>query len=192
MSAFPADEDFVGTANTVAARASTDVFEALAAIDDYQGAPPQVREVAVRIDFSRGENRAFLQSVRLPRHVRPGQNVRARVTLRRVRGPRIKRTYAFRIPRELRRGERELTFSGSDVDVADDGLLGSIIISDEEDDGAGDPGPRSLRALAGRIRSIHRYDGVRVRGDFGRDPAFRDPDLRISGRATTTVRVRRR
>ena len=192
VSAFPADEDFVGTANTVAARASTDVFEALAAIDDYQGSPPDVREVAVRIDFSRGENRAFLQSVKLPRRVRPGQNVRARVTLRRVRGPRIKRTYAFRIPRELRRGERELTFSGSDVDVADDGLLGSIIISDEEDDGAGDPGPRSLRALAGRIRSIHRYDGVRVRGDFGRDPAFRDPDLRISGRATTTVRVRRR
>ena len=63
VSAFPADEDFVGTANTVAARASSDVFEALAAIDDYQGTPPRIGEVAVRMDLSRGEQRAFLRSV---------------------------------------------------------------------------------------------------------------------------------
>ncbi len=54
---------------------------------------------------------------------------------------------------------------------------------------AGDPGPRNLRALAGRIRSLHRYDGVRLRAGGRRARAFRDRDLRISGRATARVRV---
>jgi hypothetical protein len=94
----------------------------------------------------------------------------------------------MRIPRDLRRGARTLRFSGSDADVADDGLLGAIII-DGVDDGAGNPGPRNLRKLASRIRSVRRYDGVRVRAGGGRSRAFRDPDLRISGRATTRVRV---
>jgi hypothetical protein len=190
VSAFPADEDFVGTANTVAARASQDVFDALARIDDYQGTPPRIGEVAVRMDIRRGEQRAFLRSVKLPRRVRPGQRVRARVTMRRVRGGIIGRSYRMRIPRELRRGERTLRFTGSDVDVAEDGLLGAIII-DGIDDGAGDPGPRNLRALAKGIRSLERYDGVRVSAGGNRRRAFRDRDLRISGRATARVRVRR-
>jgi hypothetical protein len=189
VSAFPADEDFVGTANTVAARASNDVFEALTAIDDYQGTPPRVKEVAVRIDVRRGEQRAFLRSVRLPRRVRPGRMVRARVTLRKVRGGTIVRRYPIRIPSGMGAGVRSVTFSGTDADVADDGLLGAIIISDEEDDGAGNEGPETVRTLASRIRSIHRFDGVRVRGGFGRQHAFRDDELRISGRASATFRV---
>ncbi len=191
VSAFPADEDFVGTANTVAARASQDVFDALAEIDAYQGTPPQIDEVAVRMDLRRGEQRAFLRSVKLPRRVRPGQKVRARVTMRRVRGGTIRRSYRMRIPTGLRRGVRTLRFTGADVDVADDGLLGAIII-DGADDGAGDAGPRNLRALANRIRSLRRYDGVRVRTGSGSARAFRDRDLRISGRAATRVRVVRR
>jgi hypothetical protein len=188
VSSFPADEDFVGTANTVAARASQDVFDALAQIDDYQGTPPRIREVAVRMNLRRGEQRAFLRSVKLPRRVRPGQRVHARVTLRRVRGGIVKRSFRMRIPRGLRGGVRTLRFGGADVDIADDGLLGAIII-DGLDDGAGDPGPRNLRALARRIRSLRRYDGVhvRARGDVTR--AFRDRDMRISGRASTRVRV---
>ena len=192
VSAFPADPDFVGTANTVAARASSDLFDALAAIDDYQGRPPQISEVAVRMRIARGEQRAFLRSVKLPRRVRPGQKVRARVTMRRVRGGIVRRSYRVRIPGGMRRGMRSLRFTGADADVADDGLLGSIIITDEMEDGAGDPGPRNLRRLAARIESIRRYDGVRVRAGGTRVRAFRDPELRISGRATATTRVVRR
>jgi hypothetical protein len=191
ISAFPADEDFVGTANTVAARASQDVFDALARIDDYQGRPPEIREVAVRMDIRRGEQRAFLRSVKLPGRVRPGEEVRARVTLRRVRGGVIHRSYRMTIPHGLRRGERVLKFSGTDVDVADDGLLGAIII-DGIDDGAGNPGPRNLRALAEGVRGLERYDGVRVSAGGSRRRAFRDGDVRISGRASTRVRVIRR
>ena len=191
VSAFPADEDFVGTANTVAARASQDVFDALAQIDDYQGTPPEIGELAVRMDLRRGEQRAFLRSVKLPRRVRAGQKVRARVTLRRVRGGTFRRTYRMRIPGGMRRGVRTLRFTGTDVDIADDGLLGAIIF-DGAEDGAGEPGPRNLRALAERIRALRRYDGVRVRTGAGRKRAFRDADLRISGRATARVRVVRR
>ena len=111
----------------------------------------------------------------------------------------------MRIPREMRRGARTLRFSGTDADIADDGLLGAIII-DGGEDGAGDPGPRNLRKLAARIRSVRRYDGVRVRTGGGlhrydgvhlraggeRTRAFRDRHLRISGRAETRVRVVRR
>jgi hypothetical protein len=188
ISAFPADEDFVGTANTVAARASQDVFDALARIDDYQGAPPRIGEVAVRMDIRRGEQRAFLRSVELPARVRPGQKVRARVTLRRVRGGVIRRSYRTTIPRGIGRGGRTLKFTGTDVDVADDGLLGAIII-DGIDDGAGDPGPRNLRELAESIRRLQRWDGVKVRAGSSRTRAFRDRELRISGRAATRVRV---
>ena len=181
----------MGTANTVAARASQDVVDALAQIDDYQGTPPEIGELAVRMDLRRGEQRAFLRSVKLPRRVRAGQKVRARVTLRRVRGGTFRRSYRMQIPGGMRRGVRTLRFTGTDVDIADDGLLGAIIF-DGADDGAGDPGPRNLRALAKRIRAIRRYDGVRVRTGAGRKRAFRDPRLRISGRATATVRVVRR
>jgi hypothetical protein len=188
VSAFPADADFVGTANTVAARASSDLFDALTAIDDYQGTPPDVREVAVRIDIRRGEQRAFLRRVRLPRRVRAGRRVRARVTLRRVRGGILHRSYRLRIPGNLRHGMRSLHFTGVDADVAEDGLLGDIIIGDESD-GAGDPGPPDLRALAAKIRRKHRFDGVKVRAGGRRVGAFRDAKLRISGRATAEVRV---
>jgi hypothetical protein len=192
VSSFPADADFVGTANTVAARASSDLFEALTAIDDYQGPPPRVREIAVRMRIARGERRAFLRSVKLPRRVRPGQRVRARVTMRRVRGGIVRRSYRVRIPHHVRRGMRTLRFTGADVDTAEDGLLGAIIISDEVDDGGGHPGPPTLDALATRIRSIHRYDGVRLHAGGIGTRAFRDPELRISGRASARVRVVRR
>lgn len=188
VSAFPADADFVGTANTVAARASSDLFDALTAIDDYQGSPPDVREVAVRIDLRRGEQRAFLRKVRLPRRVRAGQRVKAHVTLRRVRGGIIHRTYRTRIPGGLRHGWRTLHFSGVDADLAEDGLLGDIIIGDSSSN-AGDPGPPNLRALAAKIRRKHRWDGAKVRAGGGRTRAFRDAKLRISGHAATEVRV---
>ena len=52
-------------------------------------------------------------------------------------------------------------------------------------------GARTLDALARRIRNIARYDGVTLRAGGLRAHAYRDADLRISGRASATVRVRR-
>jgi hypothetical protein len=114
------------------------------------------------------------------------------VTLRKVRGDTFTRSYPLRIPRDMRRGVRQLRFTGVDADIAEDGLLGAILIGDEGGDGGGNAGPPTLRALARRIRGLHRYDGVRVRTSGGRTKAFRDRRLRISGRATARVRVVRR
>jgi len=81
-----------------------------------------------------------------------------------------------------------LADSEVDVDVAEDGLLDSIIIG-EEGDTAGAEGPRDLRALAAKIRRKHRWDGVKMLAGVERVRGFRDARLRISGRASATVRV---
>ena len=190
VSSGPADPDFSGTADTVAARASSDVFEALSDIDAYQGRPPEVSEIAVRMDLARGEQRAFLRSVRLPHRVRAGHRVRVRATLRRVRGGTIHRSYRVRIPGWLGHGRHVLRFTGADADTADDSLLGAIVI-DSGGSTSGDPGPASIKALARRITRIGRYDGVHLHAAGARMRGFRDPRLRISGSAAATVRVQR-
>ena len=43
-----------------------------------------------------------------------------------------------------------------------------------------------------RIKRIQRYDGVRLRAGGDVTRAYRDPLLRISGRASKVVRVTRR
>jgi hypothetical protein len=192
VSEAPADPDFSGTSSVVAARAASDAFDALAMLEEYQGPPPHVTEVAARIDIRRGQRQAFLQHVRVPSTIRPGSRIRVRATMRRVRGGLIARTYRMRVPRDLRPGLRRLTFVGTDADTADDSLLGAIVISEDQDDGAGDPGPPTLRRLADAIHSLERFDGVRIRGGGVREPAFRDRDLRIAGRAHVFVRVARR
>jgi len=58
-------------------------------------------------------------------------------------------------------------------------------------EGAGSEGARSLAQLARRIRRIQRYDGVRLRAGGRATRAYRDPLLRISGRTSKVVRVRR-
>jgi hypothetical protein len=189
LSAAPADPDFSGTTSVVAANAATDVFEALSRIDAYTGRPPHVTEVAVRIDLRRGQRQAYLRSFLLPRRARAGERIRVRATLQRVRGARFTRTYSVRLPRDLRRGSRRLTFSGRDVDTADDSLLGTIVIGDGEEDGGVEPGPGSLRELAAAIRSLQRFDGVRLRIGDRRMRAFRDEELRISGRASARIGI---
>jgi hypothetical protein len=192
VSSLPADADFVGTANTIGALASTDINDAVSRVDDYNGPPPHVKEIAVRMDLRRGEQRAFLRSVKLPARVRAGQRVTLLARMRKVRGPMLTRSYRVRIPRDIRPGKRRLKFSGSDVDFAEDGLFSDIIISDQDDD-AGDEGPRTLKKLASSIRGLRRWDGVQIRSGLAdRRRSFLDRDLRISGRAATTVRVVRR
>jgi hypothetical protein len=184
-------------ANIVAAGGASDALSALTELDDYKPRPLHVTEFAARVRLRRGLRQAFLRRVVLPRRVRPGRRVRARVHLQVVRGPKITRTFRLRIPSGLRRGHRRLTFVGRDVDDPDSDLFGAlvdtiIIGGDEEEDSSGREGARNLRQLANRIHDLHRYDGVRLRAGGIRARAFRDPDLRISGRVSTSVRVVRK
>jgi hypothetical protein len=94
-----------------------------------------------------------------------------------------------RIPSGARRGERTLRLVGHDVDGGDSALVTEIILGNDDGLGAGDTGPRSIGALARRVRAIARYDGVSLHGAGARTRAFRDDELRIGGQARTTVRV---
>ena len=158
-----------GATNVVALVAATDALQALSLLDEYKVSDLHVTEFAARVKLRRGQRQAFMRSVRLPRRVRPGQRVRARLSLQVVRGPRLTRTFTLRIPGSLRPGRRRLTFRGSDLDSPDSDLFGALVttitIGDEEDEPpTGDPGPRSVEELAARVKSIARYDGVSVRG----------------------------
>src|SRR5215207_9951573 len=184
-------------ANIVAAGGASDALSALTELDDFKPRALHVTEFAARVTLRRGLRQAYLRRVERPRRVRPGRRVRARLHLQVVRGPKITRTFRLRIPSGLKRGHRRLTFVGRDVDDPDSDLFGAlvdtiIIGGDEEGDSSGREGARTLDGLARRIRDLERYDGVRLRAGGIRTRAYRDPDLRISGRVSTAVRVVRK
>lgn len=179
-----------GLSNAVLSGAVADLGGALATIDAYTGTPPRVTGVNVLIRVRRGADQAFLRSVKLPARARPGQRVRARVSLQRVRGDRFTRTYRVQIPRDARRGTQRVRFVGQDADQGDDGFATIILGEESERDEGGDPGPASLRELASDVRATQRYDGVSIRIGRARARAFRDDAFRVSGLATTTIRIR--
>jgi hypothetical protein len=176
--------------NAVTTGAAGDIGTALGDIDAYTGKPPTVTGVSVDMKLHRTAEQAFMRHVSLPRRLRPGQDVKVRVTLQQDRGDRFTRSYRLHVPQRAPSGTVRLQFVGQDVDQGDSGLV-SIILSDGDNSTpGGDPGPRTVHALAREIAHIHRYDGVSLRlgrGDTVR--AFRDPGFRISGQAKVTVRI---
>ena len=179
-----------GLSNAVLSGAITDLGGALATIDAYTGTPPRVTGVNVLLRVHRGADQAFLRSVSLPSSARPGQRVRARVSLQRVRGGRLTRTYTVRIPGGARRGTQRVRFVGQDADQGDDGFTTIILGEEEEADEGGDPGPATLRELAAQVRATERYDGVSIRIGRARANAFRDEEFRVSGLAEASIRIR--
>ena len=178
--------------NAVTTNAAADLAGALSSIDAYTGKPPHIMSVDVLLELRRGAQQAFLRRISVPARVRPGQTIRVKATLQRVRGAQFRRTYTLRIPGSARRGEMRLRLIGRDADTGDDSLGTTIIIGDDSaDDGAGDPGPGTIRELADEVEATARYDGVTFRLGSARGRAFRDDDVRISGRAEATVRVTR-
>jgi hypothetical protein len=198
VSAAAAPEE-AGATNVVAAGAAADVLQALSLLDEFKRSNLHVTEFAARVKMRRGQRQAFIRSVRLPRRVRAGRRVRARLSLQVVRGRRLTRSFTLRIP-SLPPGRHRLTFSGTDVDNPDSEFFGALVSTitigdDEEEAPTGDPGPSSVEELAARVKAIARFDGVSVRagGRRGRlDPVYLDPEVRISGRVSTTVRVVRK
>lgn len=188
VTAAPGDPDFGEGGNVVASRAASDLFEALNLIETYKGRPPHIDDVTVRIDQQRGQRQAFLRSIDLPRRATAGGRIRVRAHLQVVRGGRLTRTYRVKLPGDLGPGARRLRFVGTDVDTGDDGFF-SIFFGDDEQHAGGDPGPRSLDRLAAKVRALRRFDGVALFTRAGAGRAFRDPGLRVSGRATGRIRI---
>ncbi len=189
VSVSAAQADDGSTLNAVLSGAANDLASAISSIDAYTGTPPQVTGVNVSLRVRRGADQAFIRSVRMPSRVRPGQNVRVRVSLQRVRGGTFARNYTMRIPSDAPRGSQRVRFVGQDADQGDDGFTTIIIGDDDERDEGGDPGPRTLRELEAQIKATARFDGVNARIGRARTEAFRDDDFRISGTADTNTRV---
>jgi hypothetical protein len=181
-------QDFSG-GNGVAVNAALDSLDAFGLIDSYEGRPPHITSVKASIDLRRGERVADLRRVRTARTVRRGHKVRLRVTLRKLRGPEFHRSYSVRIPRGVKPGRHRLTLRASDgAGGSADDLFSDVLIDDSS---SSDSGPGSLRELVDAIHGLGREDGVTLRVGGDRVSGFRDDGFVISGRASTTVRVRR-
>ena len=184
--------------NALAASAGADLLQALTLIDAYQASPVHVTGVEANLQIQRGRRQAYLRGVRLPRRARAGRRVRATLTLQHVRGRLERRTVRLRLPSDLRPGRRRVVLTGTDIDL-DAGLTDEILEFDFDlGETGGDLGAPNVGALAAKIERIARYDGVSARrptrdpDDSGPgEPSYRDPQLRISGRADASVRIRR-
>jgi hypothetical protein len=191
--------DPLGGGNVVASSAATDLLEALTLVDSFKAGVAHVTGVEADIEIARGQRQAFLRRVVLPRRGRAGKKVRATLVLQHVRGRVERRKVRLRLPSDLRPGMRRVRFTGVDVDFGGGGLFEEIALELEFEPTGGELGPRSVRRLLARIDGLARYDGISARrpssdpDDFeAGEPTYRDPNLRISGDAIATIRIKRR
>jgi hypothetical protein len=176
--------------NAVAFSAALDTLDAISLIEAYEGRTPHVTSVGAHIDMRRGEQLAFLRRIRAPKRVRPGQRVRIRVTMQRVRDGDLTRTYRIRIPRGIKPGSRTLKLVGFRQSSPDEALLDLLLGGTSGDEPT--HGPARLSDLIDGIKSLGRWDGVRMRIHGQQERAFKDDDMVITGRAETSVRVVKR
>jgi hypothetical protein len=190
----------------VASAMVSDFGSAVAQIDEFKFGVLHVTNVEVNLTVRRGVRQAFLIKATGPKTVRRGTTARLKVTTHEVRGRVSSRTVNVKVPAGIPAGRRLLTLDGTPSDES--GVLeidlGELLFGGgDEGDAAG---PRTVDKVVKAIRSITRYDGVRVSfqrpggGDEEpqgaeararkRRPAFRDPDVRLSGRVRVTVQVR--
>ena len=176
--------------NAVAFSAALDTLDAITLIEAYEGKTPHVAKIGANIDMRRGEQLAFLRKIKAPKRVRPGQRVRLRVTMQRVRDGNLTRTYRVRIPGGVKPGRRTLKLIGFQQSSPDEALL-ELLLGDGEGEEPTN-GPARLGDLIDGIESLGRWDGVRIGVQGHKKRAFKDDDLVITGRAQVRVRVAKR
>ena len=177
--------------NLVALNAGNDLAELIALVDAYRPRALHITTIGVRISATRAQRQAFARKLILPRRVRRGEVVRARLVVQVVRGPRRTIRFNMRIPRSLKPGLREIELRGKGPDSADD-LFGELVITlDEGGEETNPEGPRNLPQLVREIRKLERYDGLTLGRRRSGKRIYRDSELRIGGRVRATVNVRR-
>lgn len=173
-----------------------DFAQAAGALDAYRFGDLHPTNVEVGLRLRRGTRQAFIEEASAPFVARRGRSLRVRLGLRHTgTGRRTTRTIRVRVPRDTPRGERTLTLTGTPADTGGepddlgDGLV--LLFGAEEDGGEDDPGPTTLGEVRDAFEEVERDDGVSARFSDGPDrEVFRDPGLRISGRARVPVSVR--
>jgi hypothetical protein len=171
-----------------------DVLDALTLVDDFAGAPIHVTAFEANVKLQRGLQQAMLLDALAPPQAHNGERITVRLLLRKVGGERFTRDIRVRVPARVH-GRRTLTLTGAPSDSSDElsTSLGSIIIDALDEPQPGDElGPRTTSELADAITSIQRYDGLTSAfgGGTGERPAYRDPDIRISGRVRVPITIR--
>jgi len=174
-------------ANPLALSAGTDASFALSLLDTYKGRPLHVTEMSARIRQTRAQRQAYLRKVTLPRRVRRGNTVGGTLVVQVVRGPKRTIRFRWRVPPSLPIGRRKLRLRGAEPDSGG-GFFDEIIIDLGGEDFSDSEGPRSLSQLEDAFKTIGHYDGIRLKSGLR---FYRDPVLRIGGRATTTIVVRK-
>ena len=162
----------------------SDLADALVAVDAFVFGTPHVVSVEADLRLARGLQHAYLTSVSGPKVLRRGKAVTLRIGTQRVRGAASSRTVRLTVPRDLPRGPRVLTLTGTPADDAANAAIPASLFGAEEGGEGGDPnaddqppsaeaGPRTLKALAARIAGLERFDGVKV--------SFREPGAPTTG-----------
>ena len=190
---------FLGIGNGVAEAAAADVAEALALVESFKAAELHVEGVSARVGVRRGALLAELRGAGMPRRVRPGQKVRVTLRIEGPDGSAQRRSFGMRIPADLRRGVQRLRFIGSGPDQGGGGgdLIGlstrptrrpTASLAARRAPGRDDA---ALERLAAKVSKLRREDGVSLQIAGAKPiPVFRDPELRIAGRASVRVEVR--
>jgi hypothetical protein len=179
--------------NALAGAAATDMSAAVALLDAYRFGTLHPTGVDVVLRAAAGLNQAFITGATAPRRVRRGRVLRVRLRLRHTgTGARSTRTIRIRVPRDTPRGARTLRLVGTPADAGSDPEdPGELSIVFEEPEAGGDAGPRSPEDLRAAFDALGRFDGITATFSGGEArEAFRDPRLRITGRARLRVTVR--
>jgi hypothetical protein len=169
---------------------TSDLLTALGDVDAYSYGAPHLTGVTVHLSLKTGLDQALLRSISAARVLHRGETTTVRLNLQAYRGARFTRVVHLTVPRRARLGRRQLRITGTGLDGSTRTDELQIVIGGEGEDDGGDPGPKSFSELAKQIAATHTYDGTHV--SFGKGTSrrfYRDPRYRISGNASTTVRI---
>jgi hypothetical protein len=174
----------------------TDLTTALTDLDLFNYGTPTLTKVDVSLTVRPGLQQALLRSVDAPARLRRGHDARLVLHLQRYRGERFTRVARLRVPRDAPLGRVEIALTGSALDDAVGGDDIEIVLGGGGPSDGGDTSPKSYARLAGQVRSLAGYDGVRARlrstsgrGRTAPQRLYEDPQVRVSGTASTTARV---
>lgn len=194
-------------AGGIASAVLSDVTSAAGLIDTYEFGALQPSDLQIAIRLKRGTAQSFVESVSAPSTLRRGRRATLRLRLRRVSGGKVTtKRIRFTVPRSAPRGSRLLTVTGpaSDAAAGDDELTAELSDLFGGGDASSSSGPTTPSEFASAFESLARYDGLRLSfpteadlqsEDGGGDSSsgsrlYRDPDLRLSGTARTSVTIR--
>ncbi len=177
--------------NALAGSVAADFTQAAALLDAYVFGTLHPTNVEVGLRLRRGLRQAYIVDAGGPSSVRRGKRLKLRLALRRTAtGARFERTISVRVPGDLQPGTRTIKLAGTDADAGADPTGDSDVTFLFGPDAEAEP-PETVDELREAIEGLERYDGVTATIGGREIRAHRDPDLRISGEARVSVRVRR-